>query len=146
MSTVVLDTNVVSYLMKGHELARRYRPAIEGHTLAISFMTVGELYEGALRARWGEEKIEKLKSILRTYLVIPASPQVCWHWGQIRCERRNQPISVDDAWIAACARAHGCPLVTHNPGDYKGIGDLQVVTESDASRLPEPGRGDDPSC
>lgn len=133
MKTVLLDTNVVSYLMKGHELAHRYQRHIEGNTLAISFMTVGELYEGALRARWGAEKIEKLKSVLRTYLVIPASPQVCWHWAQIRCERRNQPISVDDAWIAACARAYGCALVTHNPGDFSGIASLHVLTESDGS-------------
>lgn len=141
MSTVLLDTNVVSYLMKGHELARRYRRHVEGNTLAISFMTVGELYEGAFRARWGEEKIEKLKSVLRTYLVIPASPQVCWHWGQIRCERRNQPISVDDAWIAACARAHGCALVTHNPGDFSGITSLQVLTENDGQESLKPGCG-----
>ncbi len=102
-------------------------------------MTVGELYEGALRARWRADKIEKLKSVLRTYLVIPASPHVCWHWAQIRCERPNQPISVDDAWIAACARAHGCALVTHNPGDFSGITGLDVLTENDGQGSFKPG-------
>lgn len=57
MSTVVLDTNVVSFLMKGHRLADGYRPYIEGRRLAISFMTVGELYEGACRAGWGRNKL-----------------------------------------------------------------------------------------
>lgn len=64
MSVAVLDTNVVSYLMKGHPLAIPYRGHIQGSTLAISFMTVGELYEGAFRAGWGEKKIAELKSVL----------------------------------------------------------------------------------
>ncbi|MGH9782874.1 MAG: PIN domain-containing protein, partial [Terriglobia bacterium] len=50
MSTFILDTNIVSYLMRNHSLAQKYRRHLEGHTLAISFMTVGELYEGAFRA------------------------------------------------------------------------------------------------
>ena len=132
MSTLLLDTNVVSYLMKGHSLAALYRPLLAGHTLAVSFMTVGELYEGAFRAGWSESKIAALKAVLRSYLVVPSSPEVCWHWGQIRNERRNQTISVDDAWIAACARAYGCSLVSHNPGDFVGISNLQVLTGGQA--------------
>lgn len=134
MSTVVLDTNVVSFLMRGGNLADLYVPRIQGHTLAISFMTVAEMYEGALRSNWGDRRVAMLRTVLRSYLVIPSSPQVCWHWGQIRTERRHQPISVDDAWIAATARAHGCALVTHNPGDFAGVADLEVVTEHPAEQ------------
>ncbi|HTK76266.1 MAG TPA: PIN domain-containing protein [Gemmataceae bacterium] len=53
MATRLLDTNIVSYLLKGHSLATRYRPHLVGHVLAVSFMTVAELYEGAVRAGWG---------------------------------------------------------------------------------------------
>lgn len=97
-------------------------------TLAIAFMTVAELYEGALRGGWGEPRIARLNVEVRKYLVIPASPRVCWHWADIRAGRRAQPISVDDAWIAACARAHDWALVTHNPRDFDGIPELRVVT------------------
>ncbi len=129
MKAVLLDTNVVSYLLKGHSLAGRYRRHLEGKTLVISFMSVAELYEGALRAQWTLQKLEKLNMELRRYVVVRASPDVCWHWAQIRHERRQQPISVADAWIAACARAHGCVLVTHNPSDFNNINGLQVVSE-----------------
>jgi len=129
VSTLVLDTNVVSYLMGGHTLSSRYRPHLEGHTLAISFMTVGELYEGAFRKGWGKPKLAKLRETLRSYVVIPSTPEVCRRWGQIRAERRRRTISVDDAWVAAAARAHGCPLVTHNPRDFSDICDLEVITE-----------------
>src|SRR5262249_51564750 len=42
MSLVVLDTNVVSYLMKGGPRADAYRERLRGNDLAISFMTVAE--------------------------------------------------------------------------------------------------------
>jgi len=129
MDAVVLDTNIVSYLIKGHSLATLYRPHLEEKTLAISFMTVGELYEGAYRRAWSGQRFEKLKEELRNYLVIPYSPGICEAWGRIRAERKGQPISVDDAWIAASALAHACPLVTHNPDDFVGISGLRVITE-----------------
>src|SRR5262245_42187075 len=112
MATRALDTNIVSYLMKGHTLAERYRPHLEGHTLVVSFMTVAELFEGAYRARWGSRRRAALEAALHTYLVVPSSPELCRRWGQVRYERRRQPISCEDAWIAATALVHGCPLVT----------------------------------
>ena len=125
MSTLVLDTNIVSYLMRGHRLARTYRPHLEGHTLTISFMTVGE-YEGAYRAG-GPRRLSKLKETIGTYIVIPFSIEVCQEWGAIRCERRTRTIAVDDAWIAATARTYGLPLVTHNPRDFSDIEGLDVL-------------------
>ena len=115
--------------MKGHTLSNLYLPHLEGHTLAVSFMTVGELYEGAFRASWGNNKLAKLKQTLRSYVVIPFNFELCRHWGEIRTERRNQPIAVDDAWIAATAKVHGLPLVTHNPDHFHGISGLDIITK-----------------
>lgn len=128
MSTVVLDTNVVSFLMKGHRLADGYRPYIEGRRLAISFMTVGELYEGACRAGWGRERLNRLRASVNAYLVLPVNLEVCRQWGAIRCARREQPIAVDDAWIAATAKAHGLTLITHNPADFRNIDGIRILS------------------
>ena len=130
MSTLVLDTNVVSYLMREHRLARLYRPHLEGHSLAISFMTVGELYEGAFRDGWGRKRLTKLDETIGTYVVIPFSLEICREWGTIRSERRTRTIAVDDAWIAATARTHRLPLVTHNPVDFSDIEGLEVLAVS----------------
>ena len=46
-SRVILDTNIVSYLMKGGKLATAYEPHLQSRLLVITFVTVGELYFGA---------------------------------------------------------------------------------------------------
>ena len=46
-SRVILDTNIVSYLMKGGKLAAAYEPHLQSRLLGITFVTVGELYFGA---------------------------------------------------------------------------------------------------
>lgn len=130
MSTVVLDTNIVSYLMRNHSLAQKYRRHLEKQTLTISFMTVGELYEGAFRANWSSDRVRELEATIRTFLVIPSSPRICRMWGEVRSLRRQQPISVPDAWVASAALSYDCPLVTHNPDDFGGIPNLQVITEN----------------
>ncbi len=130
MSAVVLDTNIVSFLERKDPRSQLYRKHIEGRTLAISFATVGELFEGAFRDGWGERRIKGLDEMLQGYVVVPYSPEVCRQWGVIRAARRRRTISENDAWIAATAVSHGCPLVTHDT-DFEGVPGLDVVTELD---------------
>ena len=130
MNAVLLDTNVVSFFMKDHPYSQWYRTAVEGKSLTISFMTAGELYEGAYRHKWGAIRMAELKATLNSYVVIPHSIEICEAWGWIRSERRALPIAVDDAWIAATALVHGYPLVTHNPTDFAWVRGLQLITAS----------------
>lgn len=129
MSTLLLDTDVFSYLFKDHPLADAYQSHVKGHTLAISFMTVAELFQGAFRAGWGTKKIERLESRIASYVVIPSSIAMSKRWGEVRFIRRAQPISPEDAWIAAAALQEDWPLVTHNAKDFHGMPGLTIITK-----------------
>jgi tRNA(fMet)-specific endonuclease VapC len=129
LSTLLLDTDVFSYLFKGHPLAGVYRPILQGHIVAISFMTVAELFHGAYRAVWGEAQLDRLEAQIKTYLVIPSNDGMCKTWGEVRSIRRHQPISTEDAWIAATALAYDCALVTNNSSDYHSIPGLRIITQ-----------------
>ena len=128
---IILDTNIVSYLMRGDSLAKIYAKHVQGKLLAISFITVGELYYGAEKAKWGKEKRQKLETTLKNFVVIPYDHYIARRYGEIAFarKRKGQPIPFSDAWIAACAVRHNVPLVTHNPKDFFGIPALQIITE-----------------
>jgi tRNA(fMet)-specific endonuclease VapC len=128
---VLLDTNVVSYLMRGGELARRYLPHLDNKLAAISFITVGELYFGAEKRGWGELKRRSLEATLRRFVVIPYDAEIARHYGRALAERQRigRPIETNDAWIAACASRHAIPLVTHNAGDFRDITSLDIISE-----------------
>ena len=135
MNTVVLvDTDVVSFLLKGDTRAQAYRPHLQGKTLAVSFMTVAELYRWAYARNWGERRLAWLETHLQTYVITPYDAALCRQWAMICVERQRagQPISVQDAWIAAAALRHDCPLVTHNRQDFEGINGLTVISETGA--------------
>lgn len=127
---IVLDTNIVSYLMKGGALAEAYEPHVRGRLLAIAFITVGEMYFGAENKSWGEKNRKELETNLRNYVVIPYDHEIARCYGRLMAERKRNglPIAPNDAWIAACAVRHSVPLVTHNAKDFKGITSLDVIT------------------
>lgn len=128
---IILDTNIVSYLMKGGPLATAYAPRVQGRLLAIAFITVGEMYFGAENRNWGEKKRKELETTLRNFVVIPYDHEIARCYGRLMAERKRigKPIAPNDAWIAACAARHAVPLVTHNAKDFDGITSLEVITE-----------------
>lgn len=128
---VILDTNIISYLMKGVSLAEQYEPHVKGRLSAISFITVGELYFGAEKRKWGSKKRQELETMLRRFVVVPYDHEIARCYGRLVAERerRGHPIAPNDAWIAACAVRHSVPLVTHNAKDFNGIASLMIVTE-----------------
>lgn len=134
MESVLLDTNIVSYLVKGHTLAERYRPELEGRRLCISFMTVAELRLGAILDNWGARKRERQEQTIRSYVVIPYDDGVATEWARIGAEAirsgRNQ-VDRSDWWIAACAMRHHLPLVTHNGPHFMGMTNLRMITHPD---------------
>lgn len=131
MSAVVVDTNVGSYLFNRDTRAALYRPHLDTYVTNIS-MTIAELYFGAEHADGGAFRRRRLDRFLRGYLVIESTPEICHLWGHVTvaCERQGRPISVADAWIAACALRYDAPLVTHNRKDFEAVPDLHIISEN----------------
>lgn len=131
MKTVLLDTNIISYILKNDTRANLYKSYLRGNILAISFMTVAELYQWAAIRNWGDKRIKGMENALRNFLVLPFDIEVCRIWGNIRakCRSVGRPISPQDAWIASAALQHKIPLITHNPEDFNFIEEIKVISE-----------------
>ena len=130
MSAVLLDTNIVSYILKRDTRATAYAPHLKGKILTVSFMTVGELYQWAYSRNWGKQRIGLMESELQKYFVFPFDIETCRIWGEIRanCQKMGRPISAQDAWIAATARQYKLSLITHNPDHFLVVADLEILT------------------
>jgi tRNA(fMet)-specific endonuclease VapC len=84
MRTLLLDTNIVSYLMKESPRAKLYEAHLRDSRLAISFVTVGELYRWAIVRQWGTKRKLDLEEQLRNYLVIPFDIELCKKWAEVK--------------------------------------------------------------
>lgn len=130
MPTVLLDTDIVSFLLKGDTRAAVYVPLLTGNRFALSFMTVAELFQWAAVRKWGAGRVAALEQTLTRYLILPADMEMCRIWGTVRANRASagRPMSAQDAWSAATAMRHALPLITHNASDYQSIPALDVRT------------------
>jgi len=130
MSLILIDTDIASFIFKGSDYADPYIPLLTGNELALSFMTIAELFQWAIVRQWGNRRITQLEQYLSNYLVIPTDQPLCQEWARIRVDRQNagRPISPQDAWIAATAIRHNLPLVTHNLRDFRTVPNLQLLS------------------
>ena len=127
---VIVDTNVVSYLMRRGSLAEQYGQRLEGRLAGIAFVTVGELYFGAEKKGWGERRWRELETMLRNFIVVSYDHEIARCYGRLVAQRQREgrPIAPNDAWIAACAVRHEVALVTHNEKDFEGVPSLEIIT------------------
>jgi tRNA(fMet)-specific endonuclease VapC len=132
MSLLLIDTDIASFIFKGSDYADPYVPLLSGHELALSFMSVAELFQWAILRQWRDRRLAQLEQYLSNYLIIPVDRPLCQEWAQIRADRQSvgRVISPQDAWIAATALRHDLPLVTHNTKDFLEIPKLRLITPS----------------
>ena len=136
VEAVLVDTDVFSYLMNGTGYASVYKPHVQGKLVAVSFVTVGELYFGAYRKSWGAERIADLKDKLRSVSIVPYDEAVCRTYAEIKSamQSKGKPVADNDLWIAACAIRHGIPLVSNNAKHFADIPGLILRSETQAVR------------
>ena len=129
--SLVVDTDVASFLFKRDTRAALYVPHLSGHMLAVSFQTLAELELWALSAGWGARRRQQLERYLRRFIVEDSSPALCRVWAEVidGARRRGRPVATADAWVAATALLLDVPLVTNNEAHFSHVPGLSVVSE-----------------
>lgn len=133
---VVVDTNVVSYIIKRDTRAAEYEALLlEFPDALLSFQTMAEIEFGMDRALWGPARRSSTRRFLGRFEVMYPDPQLCRLWAQIRAFREGigRTLHPAVAWIAALAVDLGCPVLTHNARDFFDIPGLPVITASEPS-------------
>jgi len=141
MPTVMVDTDVYSYVMSSSsKRGARYKRYLEGQTIALSFITAGELYAGYRKkinkGDWTESHMTKLEARLAAVVIVPYDVEVCRTYGNLKAGLKNptgsdRPVSANDLWIAACAVRHSLTLVTNNRRHFRDIPGLNIISEAE---------------
>jgi len=113
---LLLDTNVISFFLKGDTRARQFEGIIQGKLLALSFMSEAELYRWSIVRNWGEKKIERLEKAIERFALLPYDRELGKAWARVMsaCSEKGLTIAPSDAWISATACRYDLPLLTHN--------------------------------
>jgi tRNA(fMet)-specific endonuclease VapC len=125
----LLDTNVISYWMRGDlQLIQKIKSCSPAE-LSLSTITLAEIYYGIEKSPAKKKerrlKIERIKSQLEIY---PFNETAAVKYGGIRAalEKQGQPISERDLQIAAIALANRLCVVTHDTKEFSRISKLRV--------------------
>jgi tRNA(fMet)-specific endonuclease VapC len=131
MSSVVVDTDVVSFVFKNHSIGNLYDADLAGRNLIVSFMTLAELDRWAIQSKWSEARRNWLRLYLEPFVVMPYNRALCTKWAEVTvtAQASGYRIECADAWIAATALLYDLPLVTHNRGDYRGVPGLVLISQ-----------------
>lgn len=127
---ILLDTDVVSFIMKGDERGEAYFEQVKGQALGISFMSAAELFAWAELRHWGERRRAELEMLLNSrYAVLGFEMGLAREWARIQAEGAvaGRPIAVQDGWVAATARYHDLPLATHNRKHFESIPGIRLL-------------------
>jgi len=112
----MLDTNTVSYFLKGHPAVMQRVSAVPMHQLCISAITGGELLFGLARKPQARKLHTLVNEFLRHVDILPWDDAAMHHYGFLRARLQQQGITLGalDMLIAAHAEASQSILVTHD--------------------------------
>ena len=113
---VLLDTNIVGHVLKGHPGVARRLVATPMALLCISAVTAGELQFGLAKRPQARRLRAAVEAFLLRVDVLPWSRATAVHYGALRAEltRAGKPLAPLDMLIAAQALEADAILVTNN--------------------------------
>ncbi|HOW50528.1 MAG TPA: type II toxin-antitoxin system VapC family toxin [bacterium] len=117
------DTNIIIEAFKGEPRTIAALQKIGLDTIAVSAITVMELYYGALN----KSELAKIKKHLAALELFPITPDIS-DLATMLIERyaKSHGLQIPDAVIAATAIIHRLPLFTYNTKDFRFIEELSL--------------------
>jgi tRNA(fMet)-specific endonuclease VapC len=122
----MLDTNTVSYILKGLSQSARTRLANleQDEAACVSCITEAELWYGLARVGGGERRRHSLRAFLARLQVLPWGREEALTYGSFRAkqEAKDRSLGPLDTQIAAHAIAIGAVLISNNAAFQHAIG------------------------
>ena len=128
--THLLDTSwIIRHLWGAAAYSQTIRN-IGAPQLAISIVSLAELYEGVFRSSRRADAEQALTLALTGITLLPIDDATCRLFGEHRARLRqsNQLIGDVDLLITATCLHHALPLLTTNPAHFQRIPGLTIIS------------------
>jgi tRNA(fMet)-specific endonuclease VapC len=126
--TFLLDTDTCVFALRGSESVRDRLNAVDPGAMAISVVTLAELYYGAGCSASPEANRQVVDGFASGVVVIGLDGEVARLFGEFKVQLRRRGALIDDLdlLIAATAHYHRLTLITHNLGHFCRLPELQL--------------------
>jgi len=129
---VIVDTDVLIYLMQGDDRTMRKVQALEEERskLAISSVSLFELHHSIERVRDSDHRRRAIDAVLETRHTYPVDAAVMKKAGRIdgRLASEGRAIGMGDTIVGATALVQEDPVLTRNVDHFDRIDDLEIET------------------
>ena len=124
----LIDTNWVIDVLRNAPGSRALVEERAADGIAISVVSIAELFVGPHRRRNPAPEQESISAYLSQFSQLPIDLTTCEIFGRIKAELLNQgnPIEDFDIMIAATALQHDLTLLTNNRRHFERIDGLQI--------------------
>src|SRR5690349_24162904 len=116
MTTYLIDTDWLIDAITGVPSARATLNNLRGDGLAVSMVSLGELFEGVHRSPDPARHLISLKGFLAGYTMLTLSEPIMELFGATRAQLRRSGLLIPDfdLLIASTAIHYGLTLITRN--------------------------------
>jgi len=124
-----LDTNTISYAMRGEGAVRSNISSHPVRDIGIPAICVYESLRGGLTRGFGRKRFRELENFLASFAIIPFEWRAADHASRIAADLARVGLSIggSDILIAGTARANALTLVTRNISEFSRAPGLTVV-------------------
>lgn len=124
----LIDSNVIIDGLKGISSTTQTLASLENAGLAVSTITLAEVYEGAFGQANPVPHLESARRFLAGFAVIDVTEQIAVRFAELRHSLRRQGNLIPDMdlLIAATALEFDLTLLTRNLRHFERVPDLRL--------------------
>jgi tRNA(fMet)-specific endonuclease VapC len=124
----LIDTDILIYNLKNHEQVRENFRQNASFPKAISVISYGELYFGAIKSKYSAKNLANVKRIGELFKLIDIHKEIIEVYGELKSQQQLSGLSIADfdLLIAATALFKNYILVTNNERHFQRVPGLKV--------------------
>lgn len=127
----LVDTDWTIHYLRGEERVIKKLLSLKGEGLAMSVISLAELYQGVYRSSDPASNEKVLKDFLSGILVLGIDEEICKTFGQEkeRLRKKGKLIGDFDLLIASTCLHQSLTLLTDNLKHFEMVKNLEILKE-----------------